>query len=411
MTILAIAQACAKRLQITSPSTFIGSTDNNLILLLAMINRAIDELGNEYEWPELIREHAFLLIEGVEAYPLREDYDRKVDETLWNQTQSLPLMGPTLPAIWQQYKSGFITTLPSQRFRIKGFALNQFYIDPKPDSDINGQICVYEYISKFKRRPVTWAANTAYTTVNYVYSDGIILKCSSNGTSNTTTGRLPQLGKDYTVQWDSVPAYVASSNYYDGQYVQGNSKVYQCTTAGLSSASTPSVTSGTETLGTCVFTYVATPSAWVGGTAYAVGDCVKNTLGTPDYYICTVAGTSGKYEPVFRTVLAATGFGQYPTQTSQTITDGTAVWTVQTTGYETFIADTDEVIINNQAVTDRAVWMFLQDRGFEYEAIRDQAERQLDIIKTKLDGAETLSVRGNRYPLGIGTWSYPEGDF
>lgn len=413
-TILSIAQTCAKRLMLTNPAAVVSSTDNNVVLLLEMINKTIDEVGNSFDWPELMKEHTFPLIDKLASCPLPGDYDRDIDETLWNRSQRWPLLGPITPQVWQQYKAGLITTLPRQRYRVKSNDLNQFYIDPTPTSDDSGQICVYEYITKRKRRPATWVANTAYTTSNYVWSNGLILKCSTNGTSANRAAGFPQAGRDNTTYWDSVPAFVASGNYYAGQYVYASSNVYKCTTSGKASASAPSGSSGSETNGTCVFDFISTPALWVGGTEYTEdGDdssFVVNSL--DDCYKCAVDGMSGVYEPTFRNVLTSTGFGQPPTYYTTTITDGTAVWTVQTDGYTSFLADTDVSILPDQAIVAGAVWRFLEDRGFDYQEKKQIAEAELEIIQGKLIQAGTVSMNTDaRLPWMIGYWSYPEGNY
>lgn len=413
MTILQIAQKCTQRLQIIDPATFIGSANNNDILLLAMINRAIDEIADSCDWPELTKQYSFKLIDGQDSYPLPGDHDSTVNQTLWNRDQHWPLIGPITPQVWEQYINGFITTLPRQRFRVKGCTNNQFFINPVPEG-VAGQVMVYEYTSKNKRIPKTWLANTAYTTAApYVFYNGMILQCIVNGTSDNT-GSPPQFGTDNTVKWDAIPDYVASQVYYENDYVYANSNVYKVTTGGLSSASTPSVTSGTETLGTVVFTWIATPSAWAGGTSYSEDTYVSaNSHG----YKCIQSGISGRTAPKFYVVYGAvtgpTGNLAPPVLTKR-IADGAGalVWTVYEGEY-TFTADTDEVLLDNTIIVDGAVWRFLEARGFDYMSIRQIALEQLDIAKTKKEGASMVSMNAlaSSLPWYIGEWSYPDGNY
>lgn len=414
-TLLSIAQQIAKRLMWNTPATVISNTDNNVVLLLSMIEQTIDEIGNSFAWPELRKQHLFPLIDGLANYPQPGDYDRSLDDTQWNRDQRWPLIGPIDPVTWQQLQSGLISQLPMQRYRVMGADLNQFYITPTPSSDDSGNLAVYEYIAQQKRRPKTWVANTAYTTADYVWSNGLILKCSSNGTSANRAAGFPQAGLDNTTFWESVPAFVASGNYYAGEYILSNSKVYHCTTTGKASATGPSDTgSSPVTNGTAAFQYISTPGLWVGGTNYTSdgtsSDFVVNSLA--DAYRCAISGQSGQYEPTFRKVLGATGFGQPPTYSTTTITDGTAVWTVQTGGWPTFLADTDLCVLDQQAIVDGAVWRILEDRGFDYQEKRRMAEDELEIIKGKLIGASSVSYNlDTRLPWMIGVWSYPEQGF
>lgn len=186
ISVLTFAQQCAKRLQLPSPSSFIGSTDNNMLLLRAMIEQAGQELRTEYHWPELQKEYSFTLATSTASYLLPDDMDSILTETWWNQTQKWPLIGPLDPQSWQLYKSGLITTLPRQRFRIKNFTTKQLYIDPTPSSSENGQTIVFEYITKSWCRPVSWAASTSWLNKQFCAYNGNFY--DRGGTGAATTG-------------------------------------------------------------------------------------------------------------------------------------------------------------------------------------------------------------------------------
>jgi hypothetical protein len=148
-TLLQIGQKIAQRLQLPIISTIFGSTDNNLNLLLAMIEKAVNEIKDEFPWPELTKRATITLVTGQSEYALPADYDSRLTDTLWNQTQRRPLLGPIDAVTWETVKSGLITTLPLQRFRVFGYGNATFQIDPVPTAAENGQVCVYEYISSY----------------------------------------------------------------------------------------------------------------------------------------------------------------------------------------------------------------------------------------------------------------------
>lgn len=202
MTAIGIAQTCAKRLGITSPSAIVGSTDGNIILLQAMIERTAQELRNEYAWPELQQEYSFTLSSGVASYALPYDFDYFMSESLWNRTQNWPLLGPIDAVAWQQYKSGLITSLPLQRFRVKYWGTNQFFIDPTPGVSENGQTCVYEYISRNVIRPKTWVASTVWTGNSNCSYNGYIFTRNSTGAATTgTSAPTPSSLNDGSITW------------------------------------------------------------------------------------------------------------------------------------------------------------------------------------------------------------------
>lgn len=261
-----------------------------MILLKAMIETALTDIASEYPWPELQREYTFTLATSTASYALPGDFNRFQMETMWNRTQKWPLIGPLDAVEWQQYKSGLVTTLPRQRYRIKYWATTQFFVDPTPSSSENGQTCVYEYISATTLRPKTWVASTSWAGISY---------CSYNG------------------------------NIYDR-----------------------------------------------GGTGAAT------------------TGTTA------------------PTHTSGTVSDGSINWTYVSAAYSTIIDDSDEVILDNTMITDGAIWRFKQERGLDFEDLRQQANNQKDANKTNLSSAGVLTInkmRGGAFM--IGPWSYPEGNF
>lgn len=289
MTILSMAQAAAKRLQITSPTTFIGSTDNNMILLLAMFEEAVSNIGSEFPWPEIQREYTFTLATSTDSYALPDDFDRRTNETEWNRTQKWPLIGPLDAVLWEVYKSGLITTVPRQRFRVKGWGLTQFFIDPTPSSSENGQTCVYEYCSQTTIAPKTWVASTSWLGLRYCSYNGYIFDRGSTGAASTGT-----------------------------------------------SAPTPS-----------------------------------------------------------------------------SLNDGSITWTLYTAAYNTFAYDSDNVLLDNDVVLERAIWRFKQERGFDFEDYRAKAEEQKEMTKTKKTGAMILGIPRNNigYPPVLGINNYPQGNF
>ena len=78
MTILDIAKECSRQLQIPVPTAFVAATSNNQVLLKAMIYKTIQEISDEYEWPELQREYLFKTIAGQNSYPLPLDFDSQI---------------------------------------------------------------------------------------------------------------------------------------------------------------------------------------------------------------------------------------------------------------------------------------------------------------------------------------------
>lgn len=209
MTILAIVQECSDRLQIPRPSAFVTSTDNNMLLLKAMLIAALKDL-RDLPWIELQKEYTFTLATDTASYPMPSDFNYLLMDTLWNRSQSWPLIGPLDAIVWQNYKSGLITSFPRQRYRVKGWATKQFFIDPTPSSSENGQTCVFEYISSTMIRPKTWVASTSWSGIQYCSYNGNIY--DRGGTGAGTTGTNPPVHTSGSVTDGGITwTYLATS--------------------------------------------------------------------------------------------------------------------------------------------------------------------------------------------------------
>lgn len=187
MTLLATVQTMAKRLQLPSPATVISNTEQNVIFMLTSLELAGKAVRDSYAWPELEKEYTFDLATSTASYALPADLNYKIFETEWDRDNTWPLIGPLDPQEWQYRKSGISNVVPRKMFRVKGYANNQFYVHPTPDSGDNGDTLVFEYSSKTWCRPRTWAAGQTYAANTYTFYDGNIYFTSAGGTTQATT--------------------------------------------------------------------------------------------------------------------------------------------------------------------------------------------------------------------------------
>lgn len=103
-------------------------------------------------------------------YDLPSDWAREIPQTEWNRTNRWPLLGPSSPQDWQEFKSGVVYPGPRERFRIVN---NTYAINPPPP---NGLIFSMEYMSK------GWIISsgqnvTAFQadTDTFVFSDSLLI--------------------------------------------------------------------------------------------------------------------------------------------------------------------------------------------------------------------------------------------
>jgi len=85
---------------------------------------------------------------GQFAYPVPGDFERAIDNTMWDRTRYWQMRGPLSPQQWQFYKSSVFSRATIQRrIRFRRLANEQvnLLIDPVPTD--NGSSLVYEYVS------------------------------------------------------------------------------------------------------------------------------------------------------------------------------------------------------------------------------------------------------------------------
>lgn len=147
----------------------------------------------------------------------------------------------------------------------------------------------------------------------------------------------------------------------------------------------------------CAFEYYSKtcirPKTWVTATSFAAGSyCSYNG----NIYKTTAGGTTGSTPPTW------TGSGS----------DGGVTWVFQTAAYDTFLADTDEPILDYQDIIEAVVWLWKRDKGFEYGELKEENKNTLDSALTDLNGASNISFRTRTHaPIPLGPWAIPDGNW
>lgn len=203
-TLLSVTKQICRRLRIPEPSTVISNTDRNIIEIRQLIESAGRDLRDSFAWPELQSEFTFTLTDGTANYPLPYDLNFILYNTMWDRSSTWPLIGPLDASQWQERKSGIVSVLPRQRFRVKGFGSSQFYVDPTPGSGDTGKVLVFEYCNATWIKPVTpFSASYVATTGQYLYTNLNVYKVLVGGTTGMTepTGLSPTSGTANLIQY------------------------------------------------------------------------------------------------------------------------------------------------------------------------------------------------------------------
>lgn len=119
------------------------STDANIVQLCRLLKSVGQDLLRDYAWTHLQKTYAFETTGGIEAYDLPDDFARVLDQTQWNRTQQMPLLGPVAAQGWQYLKAVNTVGAGYRLFRIVG---DQFLLNPIPTGE--DQVA-YEYVSRY----------------------------------------------------------------------------------------------------------------------------------------------------------------------------------------------------------------------------------------------------------------------
>lgn len=120
MTALTIAQTAADELGIDRPSSLVGSTDNTARQLLALLNREGVQLVQRHEWAASIRQKVVTVTSGTSVYAVPTDFDRLIDDTMWDVTNRWPMIGPLSSQEWETLLRGIIISTPRRVWRLVG---------------------------------------------------------------------------------------------------------------------------------------------------------------------------------------------------------------------------------------------------------------------------------------------------
>lgn len=122
-----------------------ASTDKNFVSMKTLLNIAGEELVQIHPWQFLIKEESITtVVPGDDGdYDFPTDYQRMVNQTLWETTNQRSLVGPLSPQQWQFLTNSDITSALDVSFRLRD---GSFSIFPQPPE--NGLTITYEYISR-----------------------------------------------------------------------------------------------------------------------------------------------------------------------------------------------------------------------------------------------------------------------
>lgn len=147
MSLLTMMGAAMNAMGFPAPAVVITSTDQMVLELLAMANTSGQGLVDAYDWQEITRQQLFTSVAAFDQGAFNSnivptgDFNRIVNNTLWNRSGSLQASGPITGVEWQNDQA-FSAAAPAPKFRIW-----QGHLFIGPGVPTAGDTWAFEYVS------------------------------------------------------------------------------------------------------------------------------------------------------------------------------------------------------------------------------------------------------------------------
>jgi len=145
MSLLTVVQNVAKEIGIPSPTTVIGNSDGRIMQLLRLLQVEGVSLSVRHQWESLQNEATFVTVaaesQGAITTHASNGFNYIENETFWDRSSVLPVLGPISGPDWQTLKAN-VSTSTRTRYRIRGGLL---LLNPVPAA---GLTFAFEYQTK-----------------------------------------------------------------------------------------------------------------------------------------------------------------------------------------------------------------------------------------------------------------------
>jgi len=161
MNLIQLVTKFCPRAGIPTPATVTGSTDDRVLQILALLIEEGEDLSSRHNWSGLTVEatHTTIASENQGAITtIAPGYSFIKNQTLWDRTDQLPVIGPLNGIDWQGIKA-VANTGPRYQFRIRE---GDLLISPTPAA---GHILAFEYQSE------NWVVDTGGNSKSEITSD------------------------------------------------------------------------------------------------------------------------------------------------------------------------------------------------------------------------------------------------
>ena len=143
MTLLTMVRAACAETNQPQPTSVVNSTEVTAQQMLSLANAIGDELQKDYAWQTLVREASFSAAATASQGTIiskASDFDRFVNDTMFNRTAGWRVRGPVSAQEWQAVQASGVSGLDRAFYIRQG----NIYMTPTPTA---GDSIYFEYVT------------------------------------------------------------------------------------------------------------------------------------------------------------------------------------------------------------------------------------------------------------------------
>jgi len=150
-TFLEIANNIAVKVRLPEMTGCFSSPDRNArVIKLAIIDSTRRNIFKAFDWSFLLKKHTFATVNEVAAYNVPVDYDRIINNTVWNNTAQRRISGPTNAQKWALYQNdAFGVSSIDYTCKILPSATGQKQLNLEPEPTSTEAISYYYISNKY----------------------------------------------------------------------------------------------------------------------------------------------------------------------------------------------------------------------------------------------------------------------